>query len=463
MPKITTFADLTAATILSGDIVPLIDISDTTMSGGGTNKKITALELANGLASFVTTIPSGITTALDLKANIASPTFTGTVTAPAFTGVATLAAAWQTSRTLTLSGDVAGVVSGINGAGNISLSTALSDSAVTAAKLASNAVTTIKITDLNVTTGKIADSAVTTAKVAASAITNAKVADNAITANNISASAVTVDKVADSAITSIKIANAAVIEAKLADSAVTTAKIANSAVTTDKINNLGVTTGKIANAAVTAEKLSGAQTGSAPVYGIRAWVNFNGTSTNELAGSYSRTSSTTVSIATETAHGYLAGQVVYLDFTVTSGSTIPFDGNYVVASVPSPTSFTVISSVSTSSAGTVIVKSIVIRAAGNVHSIIPSYTTSDPSVAPPSANKAPATGYYIMNFLTAMPNTNYIITGGGIVGTTSALTSAEHEIVVNGRAKTTQFAFLGASNVGGTEVNPSIGSVIVIG
>jgi hypothetical protein len=462
MPKITTFADLTAATILSGDIVPLIDISDTDMSGGGTNKKITALELANGLASFVTTIPSGITTALNLKANIASPTFTGTVTAPAFTGVATLAAAWQTSRTLTLSGDVAGVVSGINGAGNISLSTALSDSAVTAAKLASNAVTTIKITDLNVTTGKIADSAVTTAKVAASAITNAKVADNAITANNISASAVTVDKVGDSAITSIKIANAAVIEDKLADSAVTTAKIANSAVTTDKINNLGVTTGKIANAAVTAEKLSGAQTGSAPVYGIRAWANFNGTSTDELVGSYSRTSSTTVSIGTVTAHGYLAGQVVFLDFTVTSG-TAPFDGNYVVASVVSPTVFTVISHASTSSAGTVIVKSIVIRAAGNVHSIIPSYITSDPSVAPPSANKALATGYYIMNFLTAMPNTNYIITGGGNVSTTSALTAAEHEIVVNGRAKTTQFAFLGASLVSGTDSNPSIGSVIVIG
>ena len=50
-----------------------------------------------------------------------------------------------------------------------------------------------------------------------------------------------------------------------------------------------------------------------------------------------------------------------------------------------------------------------------------------------------------------------------LVGATSALTADEHQIMVNGRAKTTLFAFLGASNVGGTEVNPSIGGVIVIG
>jgi hypothetical protein len=40
-------------------------------------------------------------------------------------------------------------------------------------------------------------------------------------------------------------------------------------------SNIG--TSKIANAAVTAAKLDGAQTGSAPIYGCRAWVNFDGT------------------------------------------------------------------------------------------------------------------------------------------------------------------------------------------
>jgi hypothetical protein len=37
-----------------------------------------------------------------------------------------------------------------------------------------------------------------------------------------------------------------------------------------------VETAKIDDAAVTAPKLSGAQAGNAPVFGVRAWVNFNG-------------------------------------------------------------------------------------------------------------------------------------------------------------------------------------------
>jgi hypothetical protein len=38
-----------------------------------------------------------------------------------------------------------------------------------------------------------------------------------------------------------------------------------------------IVTADIANANITAAKLSGAQTGSAPIYGCRAWVNFDGT------------------------------------------------------------------------------------------------------------------------------------------------------------------------------------------
>lgn len=87
-------------------------------------------------------------------------------------------------------------------------------------ELASGAVTTTKITDLNVTTGKLADSAVTTAKIL--------------------------------------------------DSNVTTAKISDGNVTTVKILDANVTTAKIADAAITSTKLSGAQTGDAPIYGIRA-------------------------------------------------------------------------------------------------------------------------------------------------------------------------------------------------
>jgi hypothetical protein len=82
---------------------------------------------------------------------------------------------------------------------------------------------------------------------------------------------VTTAKIADSAITTAKIANST-----STTTGVTAAKIANSAVTTVKIADLSVTTEKIAAADVTAEKLSGAQTGTAPVYGIRAFASFDG-------------------------------------------------------------------------------------------------------------------------------------------------------------------------------------------
>lgn len=58
---------------------------------------------------------------------------------------------------------------------------------------------------------------------------------------------------------------------------IVTGNLADAAVTTPKIADSAVVTADIANGAVTAEKLSGGQTGSAPVYGCRAWVNFDGT------------------------------------------------------------------------------------------------------------------------------------------------------------------------------------------
>lgn len=46
-----------------------------------------------------------------------------------------------------------------------------------------------------------------------------------------------------------------------------------------------VLTADIANAQITAAKLDGGQTGSAPVFGVRAWVNFNGTDTVAIRAS----------------------------------------------------------------------------------------------------------------------------------------------------------------------------------
>jgi hypothetical protein len=46
-----------------------------------------------------------------------------------------------------------------------------------------------------------------------------------------------------------------------------------------------ITTADIANAAITAAKLDGAQSGSAPIYAARAWVNFQGTGTVTIRAS----------------------------------------------------------------------------------------------------------------------------------------------------------------------------------
>jgi hypothetical protein len=56
--------------------------------------------------------------------------------------------------------------------------------------------------------------------------------------------------------------------------------------------NSSVITADIADAAITAAKLDGAQSGSAPIYGARAWVNFNGTGTVAIRASGNVTSIT---------------------------------------------------------------------------------------------------------------------------------------------------------------------------
>lgn len=72
-------------------------------------------------------------TALNLKANIESPTFTGTVTAPTFSGAlsgnAATATKWQTARTITLNGDLTGSVS-IDGSADVILSAAVAANSI---------------------------------------------------------------------------------------------------------------------------------------------------------------------------------------------------------------------------------------------------------------------------------------------------------------------------------------------
>jgi hypothetical protein len=67
------------------------------------------------------------------------------------------------------------------------------------------------------------------------------------------------------------------LSATLAANTVTTSALVSGAVTTEKIAPGAVITADLADGAVTAAKMSGGQSGSAPVYGCRAWVNFYGT------------------------------------------------------------------------------------------------------------------------------------------------------------------------------------------
>ena len=73
-----------------------------------------------------------------------------------------------------------------------------------------------------------------------------------------------------------------------------------------------VTTAKVADANITAAKLNGAQSGSAPIYAARAWVNFNGTSTVAIRASGN------VSSITDNGTG---------DYTVNFTTAMP-DANY---------------------------------------------------------------------------------------------------------------------------------------
>ena len=65
------------------------------------------------------------------------------------------------------------------------------------------------------------------------------------------------------------------LSATLAANTVTTSALVSGAVTTEKIAPGAVVTEDLADGAVTAAKMSGGQSGSAPIYGCRAWVCFD--------------------------------------------------------------------------------------------------------------------------------------------------------------------------------------------
>lgn len=87
----------------------------------------------------------------------------------------------------------------------------------------------------------------------------------------------------------------------------------------DLVQDNAITTADVQNAAITAAKLSGAQTGSAPVYGCRAWCTFDGT----LAGTNAPTAGGNVTSVTRNAAG---------DYTINFTTAMP-DANYTVTAL----------------------------------------------------------------------------------------------------------------------------------
>ena len=160
----------------------------------------------------------------------------------------------------------------------------LADLSVTAGKLAAAAVTTAKILDLNVTTAKLADLSVTSGKIANAAIDSTKLATSAVQTSNIQNGAVENAKLGSASVDSVKLATNAVETSKILDGAVTAGKLAvgvavanlaSGAIAATKLATDAVETSKIKDANITAAKLDGAQTGTAPIFGVRAWVSFD--------------------------------------------------------------------------------------------------------------------------------------------------------------------------------------------
>lgn len=279
-----------------------------------------------------------------------------------------------------------------------------------------------------------------------------KVRTNGITATEMGSNAVTTSSILDGAITNDKIsATAAIALSKLAVGALP----AGITIATANIVDANVTTAKIADAAVTAPKLSGAQTGTAPVYGVRAWANFNATTNADVSGTFSR-SGTTVTI-TVTGHGLLAGNLVFVDYTAGTGTVAP-DGLYVVASVTDANVFTVTSAASASGTGTATLKRKTINASGNISCI--SAAKSSPTI-PPSSSVSPEDGYYVANFSVSMPNANFSVFGS--CSETGAFSESSGNDILNGAPYNAQSAILTTISTASAANDCLFNSIAIVG
>jgi hypothetical protein len=157
----------------------------------GIVKSDVGLSNVNNTSDLGKPISTATQTALDLKAPLASPTFTGTVSGvtKAMVGLTnaddTSDAAKPISTATQTALDLKAPLASPTFTGTVTLPTGT----ITTGMIADGAVATADIADVAVSTAKIADAAVTTAKIADDSITSAKIVSGTIVNSDINASA----------------------------------------------------------------------------------------------------------------------------------------------------------------------------------------------------------------------------------------------------------------------------------
>lgn len=222
---------------------------------------------------------------------------------------------------------------------------------------------------------------------------------------------------------------------KIANNTITDLNISSSAaISGSKLANNAITTIKITDSSITAPKLNGAQTGTAPIFGVRAWVDFNGITTENISGTAVRNAGSTTATITITNHGLLTGHMVYINFAATIT-----DSSYNITKVDNNT-FTIVTSASTEATTTATVVLVSIRGQGNV-----------------SCVSRASTGVFLINFTVAMPNAFY-------AGSCSCNNTGQPRFAALNRTDSTrQYAKLETEDGQPLPFNTAENSVIIVG
>jgi len=153
-----------------------------------------------------------------------------------------------------------------------------------------------------------------------------KVRSQGITANELATGAVTANSISAGAVTSSNILDGTILNADInAAAAIDPSKLGSGAFPAGAT----VTTSNIVDASITAPKLNGAQTGTAPIYGARAWCAFD-------AG---RNSTGGLDFANTNRYLYASGNIASVLktgtglFTVTMTTALPSTAYVVVGGV----------------------------------------------------------------------------------------------------------------------------------